>query len=242
MLSNEQYVCLTCGYNMIGYYPDFCPFCGAPKKRFITADECSSRFDVVATRVTDEVAGLNSVPPLGLEHSAYRINTGGKIIWIDCPATFAAKAVAPAQILFTHHHFLGAANLYRDHAGCRTGINRADSGFELCRGFTFDELLENPRKIDGIESFHIDGHTPGFTVYLFKNILFLCDYVSLYNDGLKFNPFGPVEETGTGGLRLYEIIKEHEIGLICGFNYVSALENWLPPFRKLLAGCKRTGR
>ena len=73
-MMNEQYVCLTCGYNMVGYHPDFCPFCGAAQKKFITADDCSSRFDVVATPVTTEVTKLNSVPPLGLEHSAYQIN------------------------------------------------------------------------------------------------------------------------------------------------------------------------
>jgi hypothetical protein len=233
-MSNEQYVCLTCGYNMIGYYPDFCPFCGAPKKRFITADECSNLFDVVATPVTDEVARLNSVPPLGLEHSAYRINTGEKILWIDCPSTFAAKIVAPAKIIFTHHHFLGAANLYRDHAGCRIGINRADSAFELCRGFIFDELFEGQLVIDGIKAFHIDGHTPGFTVYLFKDILFLCDYVSFHNDELKFNPFGPVEETETGGRKLSEIMEKFEISTICGFNYVSGIKTWRPAFQKLL--------
>ncbi|MFO7604888.1 MAG: hypothetical protein R6W72_01110 [Desulfurivibrionaceae bacterium] len=234
-MRDEQYVCLTCGYNMIGYHPDFCPFCGAPQDRFITADDCSSRFEVIATRITEEVARLNSVPPLGLEHSAYRINTGKKTIWIDCPSTFSAKIAAPDKIIFTHHHFLGAVNLYHDHAGCTVGINRADSGFELCRGFTFDNLFEHSQEIDGIKAFHIDGHTPGFTVYLFKDLLFICDYVSYRNDELKFNPFGPIEETAAGGLKLFEIIRTHEISKICGFNYVSDLEKWLPPFKNLLA-------
>lgn len=234
-MSNEQYICLTCGYNMVGYYPDFCPFCGAPKKRFITADECSNRFDVVANQVSEEVAKLNSVPALGLEHSAYRITTGGRTIWIDCPSTFAAKIVTPAKIIFTHHHFLGAVNLYRDYAGCKAGINRADSAFELCRGFTFDELFEGDHEIDGINAFHIDGHTPGFTCYLFKDILFVCDYVSFHGDELKFNPFGPVEETAEGGKKLSAIIAKYKISKVCGFNYVSDIEKWQRAFQKLLS-------
>jgi hypothetical protein len=40
----------------------------------------------------------------------------------------------------------------------------------------------------GIEAFHIDGHTPGFTFYIFEETLFICDYVFLDGDSLKFNP------------------------------------------------------
>ena len=35
-LKKEQYVCLVCGFNMVGYYPDKCPFCGVSKEEFIT--------------------------------------------------------------------------------------------------------------------------------------------------------------------------------------------------------------
>ncbi|MCX9011866.1 MAG: hypothetical protein OIN66_12175 [Candidatus Methanoperedens sp.] len=47
----EQYVCTVCGYNMAGYLPDNCPFCGATKDRFITSQECSARYGVVETPV-----------------------------------------------------------------------------------------------------------------------------------------------------------------------------------------------
>ena len=59
----EQYVCLVCGFNMIGFHPDRCPFCGAASSHFITADECSARFKVTSTPVHDRVTRLNSDPP-----------------------------------------------------------------------------------------------------------------------------------------------------------------------------------
>ena len=75
-MAQEQYVFTVCGFNMVGYHPGRCPFCGAPKVKFLSWKECSARYNVQATPVTKEVARLNSVPALGLEHPAYRIETG----------------------------------------------------------------------------------------------------------------------------------------------------------------------
>ena len=36
-MKREQYVCLVCGFNMIGFHPDRCPFCGEAKNHFSTA-------------------------------------------------------------------------------------------------------------------------------------------------------------------------------------------------------------
>ncbi|RPJ04849.1 MAG: MBL fold metallo-hydrolase, partial [Deltaproteobacteria bacterium] len=76
-MKREQYVCLVCGFNMIGFHPDRCPFCGAAKEHFITAEDCSARYTVVATPVSEKVTRLNSHPPLGIEHAAYHIETSG---------------------------------------------------------------------------------------------------------------------------------------------------------------------
>jgi rubredoxin len=65
-----QYVCQVCGYNMAGYHPDFCPFCGATKDRFLPAEENSARL----TR-------FNSVPKLGYEHAAYRVIAEGAVFF-----------------------------------------------------------------------------------------------------------------------------------------------------------------
>ncbi len=113
-MKNEQYVCLVCGFNMVGYYPDECPFCGAARENFITSEECSARYKVISARVNDKVTRLNSQPALGIEHAAYRIETGEGSCWRDCPSSFDASLKPADTIIFTHHHFLGASNLYRD--------------------------------------------------------------------------------------------------------------------------------
>ncbi len=107
-LHNEQYVCLVCGFNMVGYHPEKCPFCGASKEEFITSKECSAQFSVQGFKVNEKVTRLNSVPSLGLEHSAYSIEINNKTYWIDCPSSFDNRLKPMDIIIFTHHHFLGA--------------------------------------------------------------------------------------------------------------------------------------
>jgi hypothetical protein len=66
----ERYVCTKCGYNMAGYYPLSCPFCGAGRNAFFTAGERSGRFRVRSMPGGDGVQMLQSVPRLGIEHTA----------------------------------------------------------------------------------------------------------------------------------------------------------------------------
>jgi len=102
----EQYVCKVCGFNIIGYHPDRCPFCGATSENFITTEDCSKKYEVVSYKVSNKIKRLNSVPSLGLEHAAYSIKIDSSIIWIDCPSTFKADLDRMNKIIFTHHHFL----------------------------------------------------------------------------------------------------------------------------------------
>ncbi|MBI4334078.1 MAG: MBL fold metallo-hydrolase [Chloroflexi bacterium] len=231
----NQYVCTVCGYNMVGYHPDRCPFCGAPQERFITAEECSARFTVMSTRVNDYVTRLNSVPALGFEHAAYRIKTTDGEIWVDCPSCYDRRLEAVKYITFTHHHFLGASNRYREHFGAQVRIHQDDSSHRICKGFTFDRTFDKDAVEDGVESYHVDGHTPGFTFYVFKETLFICDYV-FYNLGsMRFNPFGPAAATRDGGKRINEIIGSRKIEDVCGVHYVAKYKDWKPLFDKLLA-------
>ena len=84
----EQYVCRICGYNLIGYFPDKCPFCGASNDNFVTAEFCSEKYMIVEEKITNRVSSLKASPKLGLEHYAYCILTEKQRIWIDCPAIF----------------------------------------------------------------------------------------------------------------------------------------------------------
>lgn len=231
---SRQYVCTVCGYNMVGYYPDRCPFCGAPQERFITAEECSEKFTVAAARVNDYVTRLNSVPALGFEHAAYQLKTARGDIWIDCPSCFDRRLATVKYITFTHHHFLGASNLYRDYFSGEVHIHQADSSHRICGGFTFDRTFQEDFIEEGVEAYHVDGHTPGFTFYIFKDALFICDYV-FYNQGsMRFNPFGPPGATRDGAKSINKIISTRKINDVCGVHYVAKYRDWKPLFDALL--------
>jgi glyoxylase-like metal-dependent hydrolase (beta-lactamase superfamily II) len=225
-MEREQYVCLVCGFNMVGFHPANCPFCGASSKHFITSQECSERYRVVGVPVTGKVTRLNSQPALGIEHAAYRIETGEGACWIDCPSSFDRSLQRADAILFTHHHFLGASNLYREEFGAQVQIHQQDSLHEICRPFTFDCTFTDNFVHQGIEAYHVDGHTPGFTFFIFEELLFICDYVFLTGDGLKYNPFGPADRTIAGGKRIAEILAGKELKTVCGYNYVVDYRAW----------------
>ncbi|UCD02145.1 MAG: MBL fold metallo-hydrolase [Promethearchaeota archaeon] len=228
-----QYVCLKCGYNIISYFPDFCPFCGASNENFITAEECSQKYNIAETIVNNKVTRLNSYPNLGLEHAAYCLKINNKYIWIDCPSTFRKDLDPMDKILFTHNHFLGASNLYREYYTAFIWIHKSDSEHSLAKMHSFDKKFNQNFKLSGIEAFHIDGHTPGFIFYIFDNILFICDYVILSGNKLILNPYGPRQSTIEGAKRLREIIKKREINTVCGVNYVMDYLKWKEGFLKL---------
>jgi len=222
----EQYVCLVCGFNMVGFHPANCPFCGAASTHFITSEECSARYRVVGVPVNEKVTRLNSQPALGIEHAAYRIETGQGACWIDCPSSFDRSLAKTDTILFTHHHFLGACNLYREEFAAEIRIHQDDSLHEICAPFTFDTTFRDNFVHQGIAAFHIDGHTPGFNFYIFEDVLFICDYLFLAGDGLKYNPFGPADRTIEGGGRLRELLVGRQLSFVCGYNYVLDYGEW----------------
>ncbi|OGU06722.1 MAG: MBL fold metallo-hydrolase [Geobacteraceae bacterium GWC2_58_44] len=225
-MNREQHVCLVCGFNMIGFHPTNCPFCGAAQKHFITAEECSARYRVAAIAVNDKVGRLNSQPALGIEHAAYRIETGHGSCWIDCPSSFDASLPRTDTILFTHHHFLGASNLYRELFAAEVRIHQEDSLHEICRPFTFDVTFTENFVHNGIEAYHVGGHTPGFTFYIFEDVLFICDYVFLDGDAMKYNPFGPAGLTVAGGRVIRDVVEDHQLSTVCGYNYVIGYDDW----------------
>lgn len=225
-MQREQYVCLVCGFNMIGFHPSNCPFCGAGSGHFITAGECSARYRVVGEPVNGKVTRLNSQPALGIEHAAYRVETGQGSCWIDCPSSFDSSLLKTDAILFTHHHFLGASNLYREHFPAQVQIHQDDSRHELCRPFTFDVTFRENFVYQGIEAYHVGGHTPGFTFYIFEEVLFICDYVFLDGDGMKYNPFGPAGRTVEGGRLIGELLVGRKLSTVCGYNYVLDYDDW----------------
>jgi hydroxyacylglutathione hydrolase len=230
----EQYVCQVCGYNMAGYHPAFCPFCGATKDKFLTADENSARHHVEGMHVNAYVTRFNTVPKLGYEHAAYRVEAEGVVFLIDCPSTFDRSLPVMDTIMFTHNHFLGACNQYRDLYPARVAIHEADFHHDLCRGFTFDDLFLGSYCDSGLHAVHIGGHTPGFTCYIFRDVLFICDYVMVERNMMVLNPYGPPAATKEGLATLIGQIPDYPVSTICGVDYVMDSPSWIEMVRPLV--------
>lgn len=238
LFKEEQYVCKVCGFNMIGYYPEHCPFCGAINVNFITAEECYENFKVLEAEVSDKVIRLNSSPPLGLEHTAYCIKTANQTVWIDCPSSFSEDVERMDKIMFTHHHFLGASNLYRSYYTAFLWIHKEDSKQQLAQKYPFDKKFENDYNFSEIKAYHINGHTPGFTFYIFKDVFFICDYVSVSGGKMHFNPYGSRDKTIEGAKVMNNILNKHELRKVCGFDYVLDYSDWKAEFDDLLNSVK----
>jgi hypothetical protein len=229
-----QWVCLQCGYNMIGAMPDVCPFCGARHDRFMTWEEAEKAFCVTAHPVNEYVAQLLSAPKLGYEHAAYRVETAQGPLWIDAPSAFNRDLPAVERILFTHRHFMGASNQYRRIWNAEVWLHELDARHRLATAFAIDQRFSGDFSEYGVEAHHIGGHTPGFTLYIYRDVLFICDYVFLENAGMRFNPYGPPEETAARAARIGEIVNGRPLTTVCGYNYVTDFASWLAKFERLL--------
>ena len=233
--NTQQWVCLPCGYNMIGEMPDVCPFCGARHDQFMAWDEAEMTYRVTTHPVNESVSQLLSVPKLGLEHAAYRVETPDGAVWIDSPSAFN-RTLAPVQsILFTHHHFLGASNQYRQLWNADVWLHEQDAKHRLVSLFDIDRRFDDDFNHHGIEAYHVGGHTPGFTFYIYRDVLFICDYVFLTASGMQFNPYGSASETRKQALRIYQIVGAKPLKTVCGYNYIVHFADWLPGFERLLS-------
>ena len=232
--NTQQWVCLQCGYNMIGEMPDTCPFCGANHDRFMVWDQAEKTYRVTTRAVNDAVSQLLSVPKLGLEHAAYRIETGQGAIWIDSPSAFNRDLPPVDAILFTHHHFMGASNQYRRIWNSEVWLHDLDAKHRLSALFDIDRRFSDDFAAYGIEAYHSGGHTPGFTFYIHRDVLFICDYVFLSGADMRFNPYGPEQETIKRAQRIHQIIKAKPLKTVCGYNYIADFTDWLAGFERLI--------
>ncbi len=160
------------------------------------------------------------MPKRGYEHAAYRVVADGTIFLIDCPSAFDRSAPQRDSIVFTHHHFLGAGNKYRERYPARAAIHEADSRHNLCRGFTFDDLFMGSFCDSGLQALHLGGHTPGFTSFFLRDVLFIGDYVMKEHGIMVINPSGPRDATRKGLARLIAMIPESPVKMVCGVDYV----------------------
>ena len=230
----QQWVCLQCGYNMIGEMPDVCPFCGARHDQFMAWDVAETTYHVTTHVVNDVVGQLLSVPKLGLEHAAYRIETPAGPVWIDSPSAFNRNLAPVQSILFTHHHFLGSSNQYRKIWNAEVWLHEQDAKHSLVSLFDIDQRFNDDFIHHGIEAHHVGGHTPGFTFYIYQDVLFICDYVFMTPSSMRFNPYGPESETRRQAQRIYEIVSIKPLQTVCGYNYIASFADWLAKFERLM--------
>ena len=235
-MSENQWVCVVCGYNMIGEMPDVCPFCGAPHDKFVTAVEAERSYRVTSTRVNERITQLISVPRLGIEHAAYRIETDGAPIWIDCPSAFNRELEPVSAIYFTHKDFMGACNQFRDLWDAKVGIHARDAENRLARQFPVDDAFTGGFEVNGLEAIHIGGHTPGFTMYVFENVLFACDFAFPPGPEMRLNPYSDMDAIRISARNVQAMIDDRSDTLttVCGYNYVVDLDAWRGDFDRLL--------
>lgn len=229
-----QWVCKTCGYNMIGDKPETCPFCGAHCDCFLEWEQAERNYRVSSRQVNAEITQLLSKPKLGLEHAAYRIETGNTAVWIDCPSVFNRNLSPVSAILFTHLHFMGACNLYRERWKAKVYLHSSDAVHPLAKPFPVDKRFNADFAFHGIAAYHIGGHTPGFTMYIYRDVLFICDYVFSPGPAMCLNPYGPDKPTVKGGKQILDIIEDKPLTTVCGYNYICEFNDWLADFKRLI--------
>jgi hydroxyacylglutathione hydrolase len=177
---------------------------------------------------------LLSVPRLGFEHAAYRIETDAGAVWIDCPSAFNRDLKPVEAIYFTHKDFLGASNQYRELWKAKVYLHALDAEHSLAKPFPVDRPFNGDFSEHGIEAFHIGGHSLGFTLYIYDKVLFICDYAFPPGSKMKLNPFGPQDETRNRATRILEIISDRSLETVCGFNFITEFDRWREDFKHLL--------
>ena len=232
--TGKQWVCTVCGYNILDSRPDRCPFCGARHEQIFDSATISRRYRVTEKPVSDTVARLRSEPKLGLEHAAYRIDADGGSVWIDSPAVYT-KGLRPVDaILFTHKDFIGAANQYRAAWDCEVLLHEADAELSIVAEHCVTETFSSGIEKFGVRGYHIGGHSPGFTVYIWQETLFVCDYAYPPGKTMKLNPHGKREPTREGAGRLADLASAHKLETVCGYNYVVDFGSWMKAFTRLI--------
>lgn len=233
-MNDKQWVCVVCGYNMIGTMPEVCPFCGAHHDQFVDWKEAKRTYRVTPTLVNRYVTQLISVPRLGIEHAAYRVETDNGAVWIDCPSALNDDLDPVQAILFTHKDFMGASNQYRMLWNAKVYLHSLDAESPLARPFPVDHPFTKDFEAYGIEAYHIGGHSPGWTLYIYREVLFACDYAYPPGSNMRLNPYGPQRETRERGNRILEVIYSRELKTVCGYNYVAEFAEWRDDFNRAL--------
>ena len=165
---------------------------------------------------------------------AYRLHTRQGAIWIDCPSQFESGLTPVDAIFFSQRDFTGAAADYHRHWGSRLYMNRHDASYH--KELPFEETPRGNFSLGELQAFHIGGHTPGFTVYRFHKLLFVCDLLFSLDTSFTLNSLGRRDAMHAAARRLLRQIRHQDIQLVCGYNYAIDFKHWQNALTRCLAG------
>jgi len=230
-------ICNGCGFNATTTAPAHCPLCGTPGNRFLSEQKAAQRSNIKVSNINHRITRLKAE---GLGTSAYRLETSAGSVWIDCLPVFN-EAVAPVDaILFTHRDFMGATDRYQQAWHAETWLHRVEQSHPLAQDHHITHGFDDNFCRGDLEAFVIGGHTPGFTVYLHKDALFVCDLVLGQDDLMRFNAAGSPEANLDAATRLNALLRRRKIRVVCGYNSVTDFRSWQNAFKKLLARTERS--
>ena len=106
----------------------------------------------------------------------------------------------------------------------------------MARQFPVDDAFTGGFEVNGLEAIHIGGHTPGFTMYVFENVLFACDFAFPPGPEMRLNPYSDMDAIRISARNVQAMIDDRSDTLttVCGYNYVVDLDAWRGDFDRLL--------
>jgi glyoxylase-like metal-dependent hydrolase (beta-lactamase superfamily II) len=194
--AREEWVCRICGWHAAQTRPEECELCHAGPGAFAREHDLESSADA-AVETTPLAEGLWRIRNgFGWGHACYLIEKPAGAVLIDCPDVFTPKLVdflnskgGVRQVLYCHHHFLGAGQRARQLFGAETILHEGDRHDRIVtvpidRWVADEEVAINGGGDEPVRGLLIGGHTPGSTFFHFQGKLFTGDAFSGWNGPL----------------------------------------------------------
>ncbi|MBU2690697.1 MAG: hypothetical protein KJ970_07185 [Candidatus Eisenbacteria bacterium] len=195
----EEWVCRICGWHAIQEsQPEECALCSAGPGAFIQEYEMevSPESEVQIEALDEGLWSLKSAFAWG--HASYLLEKPTGPILIDCPDVFTPELVdflktrgGVHQILYCHHHFLGAGQRARQLFSAETFLHEEDKHPKIVtvpvdNWVATEESAINGRGGEPIRGLLVGGHTPGSTFFHYDGMLFTGDAFSGWTGPLEW--------------------------------------------------------
>ena len=71
-------------------------------------------------------------------------------------------------------------------------------------------------------------------MYIYGEVLFICDYAFPLGPRMRLNPFGPKKETRDHASRILNVVAARSLEMVCGYNFITEFDSWLEDFKRLV--------